>query len=347
MINRRKSFSLLTLFILATLVGCSEQTSAPTEVVLPPATVQIETLSLSTVPFQTEVAGTVQAVDQAEIAPRISGPVLKVTVHAGSKVKKGDLLVKIGAAEITAQLRRAETQRAQAMRNFERESKLLKANASTETTVKSLGEMLKIAEASYTEARAMLDYATIRAPFSGTVTKKMVEVGDLALPGKVLLTLESGIALELLTHIPETLVQNLALGDLLQVTIPAAGLSVAAPITEIAPTVDTDSRTTQVKLTLPDNPTLRSGQFARINLPDTNSSTLIIAKSALHYSGQMAQVFVADQEVARLRLVRVGASYGDRIEILSGLQAGDQIVVSVEKPLRDGQPLIFAGDLSR
>lgn len=92
MIFRRKRFTLLTLctlFILATVVGCSEQTSAPTGAVLPPATVQIETLALSTVPFQTEVAGTVQAVDQAEIAPRISGQVLKVTVHAGSKVKKG------------------------------------------------------------------------------------------------------------------------------------------------------------------------------------------------------------------------------------------------------------------
>lgn len=347
MINRRKSFTLLTLFILATLVGCSEQPSLPTGASLTPATVQIETLSLSSVPFQTEVAGTVQAVDQAEIAPRISGPVLKVTVHAGSKVKKGDLLVKIGAAEISGQLRRAETQRAQAKRNFERESTLLKANASTATTVKSLDEMVKIAEATYTEARAMLDYALIKAPFSGTVTKKMVEVGDLAVPGKVLLTLESGTALELLTHIPETLVQLLALGDRLQVTVPAAGLSVAATISEIAPTVDPDSRSTQVKLTLPNNPALRSGQFARIDLPDNKDRTLIVAKSALHYSGQMVQVFVVDQAVARLRLVRVGASFGDRIEILSGLQAGEQIVVVARKPLRDGQPLIIAADLSR
>lgn len=213
--------------------------------------------------------------------------------------------------------------------------------------MKSLAETVKIAEATYTEARAMLDYALIKAPFSGTVTNKVVEVGDLALPGKALLTLESGTALELLTHIPETLVQGLALGNRLQVSIPGAGLNVAAPISEIAPTVDPDSRTTQVKLTLPNNPALRSGQFARIDLPDTNSSTLIIAKSALHYSGQMAQVFVADQAEAGLRLVRVGASYGDRIEILSGLQAGEQIVVSVEKPLRDGQPLIIEADLTR
>jgi RND family efflux transporter MFP subunit len=343
-----KLFPLFVVFVLLAASGCSKDSSESPQVVLPQVRVQVAGLALSEVPFQVEVAGTLQAVEQALISSRVSGQVVEVPVEAGSSVKKGDLLVRISAAEISAQVLGAEAQASQARRNLERETKLQQANASTRETVNSLKEMVQIADAAYREARAMLDYTQIKAPFAGMVTHKMVEVGDLAAPGGPLLKLENGSALEVLVQIPESLVASLSLGERLQVSVPATGLRVAAAISEIAPTVDPLSRTTQVKLHLPEEPQLRSGQFARVSLPDKGASTLLVATSALDQVGQMTKVFVAEQNQARLRLVRTGAKYGEQVEILSGLQAGDKVIVAAEKRLQDGQPLeIVEGELTR
>ena len=337
MLKKNYLFLLLALMLTA---GCSDPAEKTAVSALPQVQVEIETLSLSAAPFQIEIAGTLQAVDQALISARVSGQVAEIPVRIGSKVKKGALLVKIHAAEISARVRQAETQLAQARRNLERETKLQKVNASTREKVTTLTELVQINEAAYREAKAMLDYTRVKAPFAATVTHKLVEVGDLASPGSPLLKLETAGALEVLVQIPEALAQGLRLDSSMPLTIPAIGLATEAQISEISPTVDPVSRSTQVKLTLPDNPALRSGQFARVSLVDNGAQTLLIAKTALRQNGQMEQVFVADQGVARLRLVRSGARHSDRVEILSGLRPGDQVVIASEATLHDGQPLV-------
>lgn len=332
----------LTLMLLLLLTGCSEpatdQHKAPQ---LPQLKVQVETLVMTEVASQVEVAGTLQAGEKAEISTRVSGQVAEILVHAGSKVKKGDLLVKISAAEINARLRQAETQLAQARRNFERETKLQLVNASTRERVQTLSEQVQISEAAYREASTMLGYTKIKAPFAGTITHKLVEVGDLAAPGSPLLRLENAGALEVLVQIPEAQVQGLRLKSTLPISVPVVGFTTVAQISEISPSVDPVSRTTQVKLTLAENPVLRSGQFARVSLAGTGAQTLLIAKSALHQQGQMEQVFVVEQGEAHMRLVRSGARVAGRVEILSGLRAGEQVVTAVEGDLHDGQPVII------
>jgi len=330
---------ILLLLPLALLAGCNDPAEKRAEVSLPAVQVQTETLELSDVPFQVEVAGTLKAVEHAMISSRVSGQIVKLPVRIGSQVKSGDLLVELSAAEINAKLRRAETQLAQVRRNFERETKLLEAQASTPEKVKTLNEQVAMAEAGYREAKAMLDYTRIRAPFAATVTRKLAEVGDLAAPGSPLLQLENSAALEVLIQVPEALSQGLVLDEELPVTIPAAGVALQAAIREISPTVDPATRTTQVKLTLPDNRALRSGQFARVALPDRKAKTLLVPASALVLNGQMEQVFVAVEGRAQLRLVRSGTHHGEQVEILSGLEAGDRVVVDAVSRLHDGQPL--------
>lgn len=328
--------------------GCSDPPPSKNETSLPTVKVNVQTLEAVAVPFLVEVSGTLQAAESAQISARVSGQVTKVTVSAGSKVKKDDLLIQISAAEIAAQAQRAETQLVQARRNLEREEKLLNSGASTRESVKSLREMMQISEAAWNEARAMLNYTSIRAPFDGLVTHKFIEVGDLAAPGKPLVQLENGAQLQVLVPVPETLVKNLSVGDHIQTSIPAAGLDFTTAILEIAPTVDPATRTTRVKLSLPDNPTLRSGQFARVSLPDKEVKTLLIAARAVRRNGQIDQVFVADRGIARLRLVRTGARYADRIEILSGLEPGENIILTGISDLNDGQPLqVIEGELEQ
>lgn len=342
----KMNFLILTIFILLLTSGCRDRVETSAVSSLPQVEAQIETVALSMVPVQVELAGTLQAVAQATIAARVAGQIVKLPVQLGSKVKQGDLLVKISAAEINARVQQAETQLAQAQRNLTRETKLQQINASTQTKVKTLKEQVQINAALYREALTILGYTEIKAPFAGTVTDKQVEVGDLASPGASLLKLENSTALEVVIQVPEGLSQYLTLESRLPLTVPAAGLTLHAQIREISPTVDPASRTTQIKLMLPAAPGLRSGQFARVALVDNQAKTLTISSKALRQEGQLQQVFVAEQGMARMRLVRIGAEFDGRTEILSGLKAGDQVVIATIDKLRDGQPLKVTTDRS-
>ncbi len=328
-----------TISSLLIITGCDEQVEKSARSPLPQVEVRTETVALSTVPVQIELSGTLQAVEHATISARVAGQVVKLPVRIGSQVKKGDLLVKISAEEINARVRQAEVQLEQAKRNLARESKLLEVDASTREMVKTLEEQKQTSEAAFREAQTMLGYTELKAPFTGTVTDKRVEVGDLAAPGVPLLKLENGTALEVVIQVPEVLSHHLQLGTRLPLTIPAAGLALEALVREISPTVDPASRTTQVKLVLPQTPGLRSGQFARVALVDGRSTTLLIKRGALRQNGQMQQVFVAEQGKARMRLVRTGAETDERIEVLSGLREGDRVILDPPAALRDGQPL--------
>ena len=337
-----KSPLFFAISILLIITGCNESVEKSTHSPLPQVEVQVETLALSTIPVQVELSGTLQAVEQATISARVAGQVVKLPVQVGSQVKKGDLLVKVSAEEINARVRQAEVQLEQARRNLARESKLLQLNASTREMVKTLEEQAQTSEAAFREAQTMLGYTEIRAPFAGTVTDKLVEVGDLAAPGASLLKLQSDKALEVVIQVPEAQSQNLNLASRLPLTIPATGLVLEAQVREISPTVDPASRTTQVKLMLPETTGLRSGQFVRVALVDGRSTTLLIKRTALRQNGQMQQVFVAEEGKARMRLVRSGAEADGEIEILSGLRAGDRVILDPPATLRDGQPLKHA-----
>lgn len=308
---------------------------------LPTVQVQVETLEQVIAPSRLEVVGTLEAIERASISSRIPGQIIELPVVLGSRVSKGDLLVKISAGEISAKVLQAEAQLSQARRNLNRESKLQKQGASTEETVKSLTDAARIAEAAFKEARTMLDYTEITAPFSGTVTKKIANIGDLASPGMVLLTIENGEALQVLAEVPESLQLSVHQGDNVPIRIPAASLTIEGIVAEVAPAANPLSRTAPVKINIPSSPDLRVGQFARIGLNGKEEKTILVNRGALLSKGQMDMVFIHDSKTktARMRLVKTGAVYGSQVEILSGLHSGEQVVVSAVERLQDGQPL--------
>jgi RND family efflux transporter MFP subunit len=321
-----------------TLFGCKEE--RPTDGQnRTPVPVKVFTVQEEKATSHREIMGTVQTAERAVISARISGHILELSVVPGSKVGKGDLLIKINAAEISAQLLQAKAQLAQAERNLERERNLLKKNASTPETVKSLEDIHRIALASMKEVQTMLDYATITAPFSGIVTKKSADVGDLAVPGKPLLEIENEMKLQVVANIPESMILKIKVGNDIPVSIPAAGFSTTSKVEEVSPAVDPLSRTTPIKLSLPSAPNIRSGQFARLSLPEGVESAILVPRSAIRPLGQMERVFMILEGKARLRLVRTGAVEKDTIEILAGLSPGDVVVVTENQSLTDGQVL--------
>ncbi len=309
---------------------------------LPTLSVVVEEVREERARSRIEVVGTLEAVERASISARIAGQIIELPVVLGSRVEKGDLLLKISAGEISAKVLQAEAQLSQARRNLARESKLQKQGASTQETVKSLKDGVNIAAAAYQEAKTMLDYTTITAPFSGTITQKIANIGDLASPGKPLLYMENGEELQVLARVPEALLLKVASGDTLPVQIPAASLLLIGEVAEVAPAADPMSRTAAVKINIPSGPDLRVGQFARIGLEGADESTLMLPQSAVLARGQMDLVFVVEQpgKIARMRIVTTGAVYDGEVEILSGLDPGELAVVSPNVALlQDGQPL--------
>lgn len=290
---------------------------------------------------QVEVVGTVQAVERAEISSKISGNIITLQVDLGSKVKKGEQLIELSAGEISARVQQAKAQLEQAKRNLTREESLLKKNAATAQTVKSLRDNTRIAEAAYNEAVTMLDYSRITAPFSGIITQKLANVGDLAIPGKPLLHLEEGDNLQVVTHIPEAMILGIQKNDRLPIYIPAVNLSLEGIVAEVSPVADPASRSAPIKLHIPPDPRLRSGLFARVTLTGEQAETLTIPASAIVPFGQMERVYVIHEGKAKLRLVQTGTLQNGEIEILSGLTEGEMVIKETDSNVYDGQPIVI------
>ncbi len=304
-----------------------------------PVKVRVQQVHMTPVHAPVETVGTIRAEQEAAISARVNGVITAIQVHLGDRVHQGDVLVRLEAKEIGARVRRAKAELAQARRNLAREKKLLQKHASTMETVKSLKDLVAVAEAGFQEANSMLDYTTIRAPFDGVITAKIANRGDLAAPGHPLLRLADDGHLQVVSAIPEHLVGLIHGGDTLAVTVAAAGVELQGTVAEIAPAVDPASRTARVKLDIPARPGLRLGQFARVHLGGPEVKGIVIPEQAVVTFGQMDKVFVAHDQHAWLRLVRTGFHANGQVEILAGLNPGDSIIISNNQTLVNGTPI--------
>ncbi len=345
---RRNRYLILLACALLLLAGCQKghkEESAASAPALAAARVKVMPVRREGAGAQIELLGTVEPVDRAVIAAKVTGTIDRLPVRLGSSVQKGQLLVALTANEIAAKLRQAQTQQEQAKRNLDRETRLLAKDASTPETVKSMAEAYRIAQAGYREAQTMAGYTSITAPFAGQVTAKPASVGDLATPGAPLLVLENNRHLQVVTAVPEALVVSIRPGDRLAIRIPAADLTTTGTVAEVAPAADPASRTAPVKIDLAASTKLRSGQFARIAIAgDAGDAgdTLFVPATALVPYGQMERLFVARDNKAELRLVRTGMHRDGLVEILAGLNPGETVVVAGAAQLVDGQPLEIA-----
>ncbi|MGV1098751.1 efflux RND transporter periplasmic adaptor subunit [Thiovibrio sp. JS02] len=306
---------------------------------LPAVKVRLAPAAMAPFARPVEIAGTVEAVQAATIAAKVVGVIEEMPVVLGSRVEKGALLVKIGAAEIAAGVSRAEARLSQATRDYEREKRLLAKEAAAPETVKSLAEQHRLAEAGFREAKALQAYTEIRAPFAGQITGKTAKVGDLATVGAPLLVVENNARLQIVAAAPEALAVRIKPGDTLPLSIPAAQFAGTGVVAEMAPAADSNSHTFQLKLALAGADKAQSGQYARVGLPGAVSPSLMVPLEAVTRLGQMERVFVARQGRAELRLVRTGEQQAGQVEIVSGLVVGEQVVVSGGGQLQDGQPV--------
>jgi RND family efflux transporter MFP subunit len=323
------------------LAGCHQahQGHTAAEPELPSVQVCTQTVEAKPLVSVEEVVGTVRARLRATIEAKTTGRITDMPVVLGQKVKAGDLLARLHAPEIKARLEQAEATLQQAERDSKRLSSLLNQNAVARADFEAADTRYRVATGAVAEARALMGYVEIFAPFDGVVTRKWLDIGDQAAPGKPLVDIEDPSQLQLEADIPEAVASRINQDARMTIRVGQSTGDLSGTIVEIAPIADPISRTFRVKLDVQASPGLMSGQFARLLVPAGEYTSMHVPASAVVQRGQMEILFVVENRHARLHLVKTGRRLNDETEILSGLDSGDLVVVDNLQQLVDGQPL--------
>ncbi len=316
------------------------------------ATAQAATRMISA---DTEVVGTVEAEQIAAVTSRVVANIDDMRVSAGQRVAAGDTLAVLDDRDLRHRVDQAqdaalsgEATLAQARSDYARDKPLFDQQVITSYDFEHTQTNLKTAEANYhrlqqaqQEAEVNLSYAVVRSPFSGVVVDKMANLGDLAAPGKPLLTMYEQGRLWLAVNVPENLVGTVRVGQPLVFRIDALTRQMTGKIVEIVPSSDPASRTVVVRVHLDDTADVVPGMFGRVLLPMKPEPVLALPASAVVRAGQLTMVDVVRDGRVERRTVQLGRSYGNQLEVLSGLTPGETVVLRAE-PARSTAPL--AGD---
>ena len=206
------------------------------------------------------------------------------------------------------------------------------------------------AKAEISQAQIQVGYGRILSPSQGVVTLKQAEVGALASPGAPLLTLEDDGRYRLEASVEERMLGKIRLGESVRVSIDALGdQEWTARVGEIQPFADPASRSSLVKIDLPEDlgkkgtiRVLRSGLYGKAYFPLGKREVMAVPQKAVLQGANLQQVFIVDSSrTARLRLIKTGKAYGDRIEVLSGVRDGEKIIVEGAERVNDGNRVEF------
>ncbi len=202
--------------------------------------------------------------------------------------------------------------------------------------VKFLQAQLRQALAGLAAAQVQLSHATITAPFSGVVVKRHVDPGDMASPGMPLVTLVDPSSFRLEVTVPEGHIKSVHLGETVAVTIDALGKRVEGKVYEIVPSADPTSRTFIVKIRLPQVKGLMAGMFGRATFSTGKSKGIFVPESAIWREGSLEGVFVVEGDTAFKRIVTTGRKIGNLVEVLTGLNDGELVIINGTEKLKDG-----------
>ena len=275
-----------------------------------------------------DLVGTAASDRSVNLSARLSAYVQEVRATAGDRVKAGDLLVALDDREIREQLTAAEAQFKQAESEFKRTRQLFEAKASTEQALTAAESGFQAARAQVEQVRVMMSYAQVAAPLDGIVTERRVEVGDLANPGQILLAVYDPTRMRLEVPVPVRLLDRFAPNQDVQVKLDYPARAVAGKVTEIVSEIDPHSRTRKVKILLEDRSgDVLPGAFGRVWVDDAEHEGVWVPAAAVQRSGQLESVELVQGDRVVRRLVRSRALDDGRVEILSGLQGGETVVV--------------------
>lgn len=301
-------------------------------------------------------SGEVASARHTSVAARVLARIEEIRVRAGSNVSEGDILVRLDARDLEAQageareaLRAAEARLDLARREHTRTEELFRSGVAPQQRLDEATTELRASRAELTgrkealkQASTAASFAEIRAPVNGRVVDRLAEPGDTAVPGRPLLRIYDPTLLRVEAPVRESLAVRLNVGDSLRVDVPALGKLVDGRIDEIVPFAERGARTLLVKVSLPRSEArLFAGMYARVAIQAGERKRLLVPEAAIERIGQLEfATVVGTSNVSERRLVTTGErSHDGRVEVLSGLTAGERVLVpevssaeSLERP---------------
>lgn len=298
--------------------------------------------------------GVVEAVRQTVIAAQVPGAVVALPTKAGDRVKAGQVLLRLDAraadqqaGAAAAQVQAARASQEAATREFERQKQLFRQSYISQAALDRAEAQHKSAQAqaaaqlaSAGAAQTESSFYVVRAPYDGVVADVAVVLGDMALPGRALLTLYDPAALRVRVAVPQTAAprHQPGQGPAPQAELPGVAAQRIEPVRwQLLPSVDPATHTMEIRLDLPAGTAAAPGMFARAWLPGagTQPARLWVPARVVVRRAELTGVYVLDAEGRPLlRQVRLGPVQGDQVEVLSGLAASERVALEPQAAAR-------------
>lgn len=285
--------------------------------------------------------GVVRSRLAAKIAPKLNARILEITVHPGDQVKKGDVIARLDDRELRAASQAAsaahtaaQAQATQASADEKRIIELYEKQAATRQNydaviaqAKATRALANQAASAAQQSQVMLGENVLYAPFDGIIGERLQEPGDMGLPNQPVVTLHKPDDLRLEASIASHCAASIQLGMDVKVRFDRLPQTVTGTIDEVAPEIDPQTRTQAIKVKLPKSLDLKHGQFGWLVLScEAQQQALMIPLKAIVHYGQLEAVQVMEGQRLTTRHIRTGKSYGEQVEVLSGLHEGETIL---------------------
>jgi len=303
-------------------------------------------------------SGTIQALKSANLSTRMMGFVTNTPVNVGDKVKKGDLLLAINNADLQAKLSQVKAsinEATAAFTNAEKDYNRFKAlfaeNSASQKELDDITAHYNMAKARLEGAKQMKNevdaqfaYANLRAPFDGVVTGRFIKNGDMANPGMPLISIEAPSNFEVIAMVPESDISKIFTGTNASILVKSMNKTFPGKVTEVSTSAKNTGGQYLVKIAVDrTDASILSGMFVTVQFPletQQKNNMVLIPKSAIVTKGQLSGIYtVSEEKTAILRWLRLGRTFGDNVEVLSGLSPNESYIVSADSKLYNGVKL--------
>ncbi len=341
---------LATVLLAVTLAACGQEGGSPGGHQRPPRpapVVEAATVTLEEIAPVSERDGVVQARRQVRLQNQEEGRIQMLAVAEGDRVEAGQLLVRFDDRLLDAELNKARATLRQAEQDLERITGLARQKLVSEEERQRAGTAVAVARAEVRLIEARLAHTRIQAPFAGLIAERRAEAGDTVARFTHLLTLIDPASLVVVSELPETLLAGLEAGEAVEVRLDALDSGwLRGRVARIHPALDAASRMGRAEIALARWPAgAMPGQSCRVRIAGERRPRLLAPQRAVLSDAGGHYVYRLDKEGRIHRqAVTTGGSFGERIEILSGLDAGARVVVAGFLGLRDGLQVRLAKD---
>ncbi len=320
--------------------GAKDQTkSGPPPVQAMPVTIYV--VDTAQLEQQITSTGTLRSNEEVDLIPEVSGKIVSLNFKEGDRVSKGQVLVKLNDNDLQAQLSKLQIQRKVQLEKADRLKSLLQLQGASQEEYDQAQNLVLVADADMNYVKAQIAKTEIRAPFSGIIGLRNLSEGAFVNANTPIARLQQTDLLKLDFAIPERYIDLLSLPLTVHFRVQGRTDDFKANVYALEPSVNTSTRTVQMRALVQNtNQQILSGQFAQVGLPlKTNHSALFIPTQAIIPILKGQKVFVCKNGKAQEAIVETGYRTDSQIEILSGLQAGDSVVVTGIMSLKKEAPL--------